>query len=102
MDFWTAISDVSAVFTVCGAVWQAGKTLFKKNLHFGVLRQSLSKKIFTLVHSPKVVLKFPDVPLEHYLSGSYARNTQIVLIPGNHDILLAPHHGLQKKLFQYT
>jgi len=31
MDFWTAISDVSAVITVGGAVWQAGKSLSKKN-----------------------------------------------------------------------
>jgi len=31
MDFWSAISDVSAVITVGGAVWQAGKrVLFKK------------------------------------------------------------------------
>ena len=31
MDFWSAINDVSAVITVGGLVWQAGKNLFKKN-----------------------------------------------------------------------
>jgi hypothetical protein len=101
MDFWTAIGDVSGVVTIATAALQAGKALFKKRLYFGTWRQSLSKKIFTLVQLPKVLQeKRKSAQIGHYLTGSYARQTDVTIISGNHDvdILFAPHHGVQKKL----
>lgn len=98
MDFWTVIADVSGVVTIATAAWQIAQFAFKKTR---IVQRAYARRFFkkpaTLVSSETIRLAALLHDLGH-LAGSYARQTQIAMIPGNHniDVLLAPHHGSKK------